>query len=162
MNHIEARRGGYRISTDPNDFDVTAIHAFLKTSYWALGIPREIVEKAIAGSLCFGLFLDAAQVGFCRVVTDGATYAYLMDVYVLEEHRGRGLGVWLLETVMAHPYLQGLRKFTLATRDAHGFYERFGFRIAARPRMLMEIANPDVYTHAQHPQGSSMRQPRRR
>ncbi|HEU4995361.1 MAG TPA: GNAT family N-acetyltransferase [Gemmatimonadaceae bacterium] len=142
---VEHVRGEYRISTDPARVDVAAVHAFLSTSYWAEGIPREVVARAIAGSLPFSLFHGKTQVGFARVVTDRATFAYLADVYVLEAHRGRGLAVWLIETVMAHPDLQGLRRFSLATRDAHGLYARFGFKPVAAPERLMEIARPGVY-----------------
>lgn len=136
---------GYRISTDSEAMDVEAVHAYLARSYWAREIPRDLVAKAIRGSLCFGLFKDGRQVGFARVVTDRATFAYLCDVYVLEDHRGRGLGVWLMEAVLAHPELQGLRRFMLATRDAHGLYERFGFSKMARPEIFMEISRPDLY-----------------
>jgi GNAT superfamily N-acetyltransferase len=119
---------GYEISTDRDRLDVDYIHAFLTTSYWSPGVSREIVERAIAGSMCFGLYApDGAQAGFARVVTDHATFAYLADVFVGEEHRGRGLGVWLVRTVLEHPDLQGLRRWMLATADAHDLYSRFGF-----------------------------------
>lgn len=142
---VEHIRGEYRISTDSARVDVAAVHAFLSTSYWAEGIPREVVARAIAGSIPFSLFHGKAQVGFARVVTDRATFAYLADVYVLDAHRGRGLAVWLIETVMAHPDLQGLRRFSLATRDAHGLYARFGFTPVAAPERLMEISRPGIY-----------------
>lgn len=131
--------------TDPSKLDAAAIHAYLVRSYWSEGIPRAVVEKAIANSLCFGLFQGAEQIGFARVVTDGATYAYLCDVYVLEEFRGKGLGVWLMECVMRHPDLQGLRRFSLATRDAHGLYRKFGFDALQKPQSQMEIVNHDIY-----------------
>ena len=137
---------GYTISTDPARLDVTAIHAYLARSYWSPGIPREVVERAIAGSLCFGIYTEAgAQIGFARVVSDCATYAYLCDVYVLEEHRGKKLGHWLVETILAHPSLQGLRRFALATRDAHGLYEQYGFKVVVEPEKHMEIFHPDIY-----------------
>lgn len=136
----------YRISTDPADFDVTAIHAYLTRSYWSPGIPLETVGRAIAGSLCFGLFHRDEQVGFARVVTDRATFAYLCDVYVLDAHQGRGLGTWLMAQVFAHPDLQGLRRFVLVTRDAHRLYERFGFLGLRRPEGYMEVHRPDVYS----------------
>ena len=117
----------YRITTDLERLDIDAIHAYLSRSFWAEGIPKATVATSIANSLCFGLFDGDTQVGFARVVTDRATYAYLCDVYVLETHRGQGLGKWLIETVMAHPDLQGLRRFQLVTRDAHGLYRRHGF-----------------------------------
>jgi N-acetylglutamate synthase-like GNAT family acetyltransferase len=141
----ELRRGDYTISTEPDRLDVAAIHAYLTRSYWSPGIPRAIVERALAHSLSFGIFHGDAQVGFARVVTDRATFAYLADVYVLEDHRGQGLSKWLLETVLAHPELQGLRRFLLATRDAHGLYARYGFEPLANPTRLMEILAADVY-----------------
>lgn len=143
---IEAQRDGYVISTNKTRLDVSAIHAYLTRSYWSPGIPKAIVEKAIAGSLCFGLFgQQGNQVGFARAITDGATFAYLADVYVLEDHRGKGLGKWIVETILAHPSLQGLRRILLATRDAHGLYARFGFEPLATPESLMSIHRPNVY-----------------
>src|SRR5262249_33896433 len=117
-------------------------------SYWSPGIPVEIVAKALASSLCFGLFYQDKQIGLARVITDSATYAYLCDVYVLEEYRGQGLGKWLMEAVMAHPSLQGLRRFMLITRDAHHLYEPFGFKPIARPEGHMELHRPDIYRGA--------------
>ena len=125
--------------------DLDAIHAYLSRSYWAEGVPREIVERSLLGSLAFGLFHGGRQVGLARVVTDRATFAYLCDVYVLEEHHGRGLGRWLIETVMAHPDLQGLRRFSLVTRDAHALYSAFGFSALASPDGHMEIVRPGLY-----------------
>jgi GNAT superfamily N-acetyltransferase len=139
-------RGQYSITTDPQKLDITAIHAFLSRSFWAEGISTETVAKSIANSLCFGLFDVSEQVGFARVVTDRATYAYLCDVYVLETHRGRGLGKWLIETVMAHPDLQGLRRFQLVTRDAHGLYRPHGFDTPRYPERQMEIFHHGMYT----------------
>lgn len=138
-------KGRYRITTDPGKLDLAAVHAFLSRSFWAEGIPKATVAKAIANSLCFGLFDGDDQVGFARVVTDRATYAYLCDVYVLETHRGQGLGKWLIETVMAHPDLQGLRRFQLVTRDAHGLYSRHGFETPADPERHMEIFRHGMY-----------------
>jgi GNAT superfamily N-acetyltransferase len=136
------RADGYIISTDRQRLDLDVIHAFVTRSYWFEGIRRDVMERAVAGSLPFGLYApDGRQVGFCRVVSDFATFAYLMDVFVLEEHRGRKLGVWLIETVVSHPKLQGLRLFRLATKDAHGLYERFGFRPIAQPERMMEIVD---------------------
>jgi ribosomal protein S18 acetylase RimI-like enzyme len=143
--HREHHRDGFTVSTDPDRLDAGAIHAFLSTSYWAEGIPRELLEKALRSSLCFGLYEGGRQIGLARVITDGATYAYLCDVYVLPETRGRGLGTWLMECVMAHPDLQGLRRFSLVTRDAHELYRRFGFTALARPEGHMEIARPGLY-----------------
>lgn len=138
----------YEITTDPTRLDAGAIHAFLAQSYWSHGIPRAVVERAIAGSLCFGVLADGAQVGFARVVTDRATFAYLADVYVLEAHRGRGLAKRLMEAVLAHPELQGLRRMMLATRDAHSLYAQFGFVPLSAPDRLMEVLRPDVYRSA--------------
>jgi GNAT superfamily N-acetyltransferase len=137
--------GEYSISTDASRFDVDAIHAFLSQTYWSPGVPRSVVETAIANSLCFGLFQGASQVGFARVVTDRATFAYLADVYVLEQHRHQGLAKWLVQTILAHPDLQGLRRFLLATRDAHTLYERFGFRPLSNPTRMMEIVAKAPY-----------------
>ena len=142
---MKAARGDYTLSTSNSDQQAERIHAYLTRSYWANGISLELVKRSIAGSSCFGIFHQGEQVAFARVVTDRATFAYLGDVYVLEEHRGRGLARWLMETVMAHPSLQGLRRFTLATRDAHGLYAKFGFAAPAQPETLMEIAKPGLY-----------------
>lgn len=142
---FEVARGAFVITTDASRFDLDAITAFLARSYWAEAIPREIVARAIAGSLAFGLFDGARQIGFARAVTDRATFAYLADVYVLEEYRGRGLGKWLTETVLSHPELQGLRRWVLVTRDAHRLYAGFGFTPPANPAGYMEIARPGIY-----------------
>lgn len=136
---------GYQISSDSQRLDVAAIHAYLTRSYWSPGIPMATVERAIANSLCFGLFHGPTQIGFARVVTDRATFAYLADVYVLEPHRGKGLSKWLMETVVSHPDMQGLRRFMLGTRDAHGLYRQFGFGELANPARMMEILKSDVY-----------------
>ncbi|MCW0423671.1 MULTISPECIES: GNAT family N-acetyltransferase [Xanthomonas] len=136
-----------RISTDKQELDLPLIHRFLsEQAYWSLGIPLDTVQRAIAGSLCFGGHLDGVgQVAFARVITDGATFAYLADVFVLDAHRGRGYGKQLVTAVMAHPQLQGLRRFMLATSDAHALYAQYGFAAPARPQSLMEIAYPDLY-----------------
>jgi GNAT superfamily N-acetyltransferase len=138
-------RGAYTITTDRGRLELEAIHAFLTKSYWSPGVSIAIVERAIANSLCFGLFHRADQVGFARVVTDKTTFAYLCDVYVLESHRGKGLSKWLLEVIQGHEDLQGLRRFMLATRDAHGLYSQFGFTELAFPSRMMEILNADPY-----------------
>ena len=131
---------GYEISTDPARLDLDVIHGYLREAYWSPGVPRDVVERSIARSLCFGLYApDGAQAGFARVVTDGATFAWIADVFVLEPHRGRGLGVWLMETLLAHPDLQGLRRTVLATNDAHGLYERFGFEPLPTPERWMSL-----------------------
>ncbi len=143
---FEWGRDAYLITTDASRLDISAIHAYLSQSYWATGIPRETVADSLKSSLCFGLYHQSRQVGLARVITDGATFAYLCDVYVLEEHRGQGLAKWLMEVVMSHPALQGLRRFALVTRDGHGLYERFGFQPLKRPEGFMEIHRPDCYT----------------
>jgi GNAT superfamily N-acetyltransferase len=142
---VEERRDNFLISTDPSRLDVRAIHAYLDWSYWAAGIPMDVLERAIRGSLCFGLYDGDRQIGFARTVTDRATFAYLADVYVLESYRGQGLAKWMMRVIMAHPDLQGLRRFALATKDAHGLYAQFGFAPLARPDRHMEIVRPDVY-----------------
>jgi GNAT superfamily N-acetyltransferase len=140
------RRGSYEISTDPARLDLEALHAYLTRSYWSPGIPREVVERAAANSLCFGLYhAEQGQVGYARVVTDRASFAYLCDVYVLEAHRGQGLSKWLMQTLLDHPDLQGLRRFLLATKDAHGLYAQFGFTPLASPERMMQILRPDPY-----------------
>ena len=147
------RPDGYTISNDPARLDLEAIHAFLSNCYWSEGIPRETVARAVAGSLCFGLYAGEGgdQVGFARFVTDRATFAYLCDVYVLEAHRGRGLGAWLVEHALAHPDLLGLRRVVLVTRDAHELYRPLGFRALARPEGYMEIHRADIYRQTAGP-----------
>jgi GNAT superfamily N-acetyltransferase len=136
----------YEISTDPARLDVDAIHAFLTQSYWSPGIPRATVARAISNSLCFGVFWQGQQVGFARVVTDRTTFAYLCDVYVLETHRGHGLAKQLMDRVMKHPDLQGLRRMMLATRDAHGLYAQYGFTALGAPDRIMEVLKADIYS----------------
>lgn len=145
---FERRRGRHVVTTDPARADVDAAHAYLARSYWAEEIPRELLARAMNNSLCFTLLEDERQVGLARVVTDGTTFAYLCDVYVLEEARGRALGKWLIESVMMHPDLQGVRRFVLCTRDAHGLYAQFGFTPPRNPQIYMEIARPDLYKRA--------------
>jgi GNAT superfamily N-acetyltransferase len=142
---MTTQRGEYTITTDPARLDLAAIHAYLSRSYWAEGVPLAVVERAILNSLCFGLLRGDEQVGFARVITDRATFAYLSDVYVLEEHRGKGLSKWLLEVIQGHEDLQGLRRFLLATMDAHGLYAQFGFKPLANPTRMMEVLDLDVY-----------------
>ncbi|HLE30865.1 MAG TPA: GNAT family N-acetyltransferase [Anaerolineales bacterium] len=141
----EYHRDHFTISTDPSRLDVDAIHAFLTRSYWAEGIPRDIVARSLRHALCFGLYDGDKQIGLARVVSDFATYAYLADVYILEAYRGRGLGKWLMACVVGHPDLQGLRRWSLATRDAHGLYRQFGFTGLKIPERHMEILDPEVY-----------------
>jgi GNAT superfamily N-acetyltransferase len=125
--HVRWQRDEFEIDTDPARVDVGVVHGYLERSYWAAGIPRETVERSLLHSLCFGLYVGAEQIGFARVVSDRTTFAWIGDVFVLEEWRGRGLGVWLMQTITAHPELQSLRRWMLATRDAHGLYAKVGF-----------------------------------
>ncbi|KLD77871.1 GNAT family N-acetyltransferase [Xanthomonas hyacinthi] len=136
-----------RISTDKHELDLPLIHRFLsEQAYWCLGIPLDTVRRAIAGALCFGGYAEGAgQVAFARVISDFATFAYLADVFVLDAYRGRGYGKQLVAAVMAHPQLQGLRRFMLATSDAHALYAQYGFAAPTRPQSLMEIAHHDLY-----------------
>jgi GNAT superfamily N-acetyltransferase len=142
---MEWTRDRLTVTTDKARLDRSVIHAFLRTSYWAENVPRSVVDKSIDNSLCFGLLDADRQIGFARVITDCATFAYLADVFVLPEHRGRGLGTWLLECIVSHPELQGLRRRMLGTRDAHGLYEKFGFTPLRRPEIFMEIVDYGVY-----------------
>jgi GNAT superfamily N-acetyltransferase len=142
---VEVTRGEYVVSTDKHRIDVKSVHAFLASTYWSPEIPEPVLRRAIAGSLCFGIYRGPEQVGFARVITDSATYAYLSDVFVLEGHRGRGLATWMMEVIMAHPSLQGLRRFALSTRDAHALYRQFGFETVANPDRQLEILSRDIY-----------------
>jgi GNAT superfamily N-acetyltransferase len=133
-------RDGYVISTDRGRLDRAAVHAFLTEAYWSVGVPREVVDRSIDESLCFGLYApDGSQAGFARAVTDRATYAYLADVFVLAPHRRRGLATWLVKTVLAHPDLRTLRRWVLFTADAHELYRPLGFGPAQTPERYMEL-----------------------
>ena len=136
------------ISTDQARLDIDVIHGFLRTSYWAEGRRRSVVERAIRNSLCFGVYAGGRQVAFARVVSDRAVFAYMMDVFVIPEYRGRGISKALMRAVLGHPDLQNLRIFLLATHDAHGLYEQFGFRALAQPERWMSIHDPDSDTRA--------------
>jgi len=127
------------ISTDPSRLDLDVIHGFLAGSYWAAGIPRELVARAIRHSTCFGAFDGGEQVGFARVISDHATFAYVCDVFVVESHRGRGVGKRLMAAIKSHPDLQDLRRWVLFTRDAHDLYRQYGFTEGSQPERLMEI-----------------------
>ena len=144
MNH-EWKRDKYTISTNRERLDLNVIHGFLTQSYWAAGVPMEIVKRSIENSLPFGLYDNDRQIGFARVITDYATFAYLADVFVLEDARGAGLGKWLVAAIISHPELQGLIRWMLATRDAHGLYRRVGFESLKQPGRWMEKHDPDVY-----------------
>ena len=135
----------YVISDDPCLLDVSVIHAFLANSYWSPGISQLLVERAISNSFCFGVYLHSRQVGFARVITDKATFAWLADVFILEPHRGKGLSKSLVHFIQSHKELQGLRRFMLATKDAHGLYKQFGFNELSAPERMMEIRNQNAY-----------------
>lgn len=138
-------RDTFTVTCDPAKLDHAVIAQFLASSYWAKGIPSATVEKSLQNSLCFAVLDGDRQIGFARVITDRATIAYLADVFILPENRGKGLAKWLMECVLSHPDLQGLRRWMLATLDAHGLYEQFGFAPLKRPERFMERHNPDVY-----------------
>jgi GNAT superfamily N-acetyltransferase len=145
MQEREFRKGVFAVSTDRERIDLDVVHGFLTECYWAKGIPREVVARSIENSLCFGVYEKGKQVGFARVISDYATFAYIGDVFVLESFRGRGLGKWLMECIMRHPRLQGLRRWSLVTSDAHGLYAQFGFGPLKKPQNYMELHRPDVY-----------------
>ncbi|HET6841726.1 MAG TPA: GNAT family N-acetyltransferase [Candidatus Angelobacter sp.] len=137
----------FEISTDPKRIDVAKLHEYLTHSYWARGIPLATVQRSIKNSLCFGIYHQRDQIGFARVITDRATFAYLADVFVLEAWRGQGLAKWLMECIVAHSDLQGLRRWSLVTRDAHELYRRFGFAELKTPEGWMELHDPGVYAN---------------
>jgi GNAT superfamily N-acetyltransferase len=136
--HEEYRRGDFLISTDPARLDIRAVHAFLASTYWAKGVPLEVVARSLQYSLSFGVYHDGQQIGLARVITDRATFGYVADVYILEPYRGRGLAKWLVECVVGHPDLQTVRRLLLATRDAQGLYTPFGFRPLKAPEEHLE------------------------
>jgi GNAT superfamily N-acetyltransferase len=143
---VESRHGEFLISTDRARLDLDVIHGFLTNCYWAKGIPRETVARSIEHALCFGVYDGSgAQVGFARVISDFATIAYIGDVFVLDTHRRHGLGKWLMECITQHPALQGLRRWILTTRDAHGLYSQVGFTPVKFPERYMESHDPQVY-----------------
>jgi GNAT superfamily N-acetyltransferase len=149
MSHQgEARKDEYFISTDSSLLNIDIIHNYLsRESYWAQNIPRQVVEKSISNSLCFGLYHLDKQIGFARLVTDKATFAYLADVFILDEYRKKGLSKWLMETIQAHPDLQGLRRWMLGTKDAHGLYEQFGWTVLDEDtrKRFMQRHNKNIY-----------------
>lgn len=142
---MEWTKDDFIITTDKSLIDVNYVHWFLTSSYWAEGIPIETVQRSIDGSLCFSVVYLNHQIGFARVITDEATFAYLADVFIDQNFRGKGLSKWLMEVIMSYPGLQGLRRFMLATRDAHGLYLQFGFQSLDYVDRWMHIRNPDVY-----------------
>lgn len=139
------KKNGFTITTEKEKLDIDLIHSFLNRTYWAEGISKETIRRSIEGSLCFGVYENNKQVGFARMITDRATFAYLADVFIIEEYRGRGLSKWLMEVIMSHPDLQRLRRMILATKDAHGLYEKFGFTPLINVERWMHILDPDVY-----------------
>jgi GNAT superfamily N-acetyltransferase len=140
-----ATMGEFTINTDKTKMDIPVIHRYITRSYWAEGIPFETVAKAVEGSLCFGVFHGDKQVGIARVITDAATFAYLCDVFIDESYRGRGLAKWLMETILQHESLQGLRRIALTTKDAHGLYSQYGFTPLPIPERWMMIQDADIY-----------------
>jgi len=139
------QRGEYEISTDAARLNLDLIHQYLaEESYWATGRSPDTVARSIRHSLSFGIYRGSDQVGFARIVTDYATFAWVADVFVLPEHRGRGLSKWLMEVIIAHPQLQGFRRWVLSTKDAHGLYEKFGFMKLHRPERWMERPDPNM------------------
>ena len=142
---MDYRKGKYRISAEVSEADLQIIYEFLTNCYWANGIPYSVVEKSVRNSLCFCMHDGEKLVGFARVISDYATFAYLADVFVLESHRGQGLSKWLMECIMNHPELQGLKRWVLATRDAHELYRKYGFTNVKWPERYMEILNLDIY-----------------
>ena len=143
--HVTEQRGEFVLSTDPTLLDLNVIHDFLTNCYWAKGISRETVARSIENSLCFAIYKGKQQVALARVISDFATYAYIGDVFVLEAYRGQGLSKWMMQAIVAHPALQGLRRWTLLTRDAHKLYSPFGFTPLQKPNRYMELHNPSVY-----------------
>ena len=142
---MEWKKEEYVVSDDKAKLQLNAIHEFLTHSYWSKGVSEAIVKKSIENSLTFGLYKGVEQIGFAKMITDKATFAYLADVFVLEKHQGHGLGKWLVECTMSHPDLQGLRRIMLATRDAQKLYEKLGFTPLHAPERFMQVWNPNVY-----------------
>ena len=145
MEVQEYRKARFLISTDRSRLDLDLIHGFLTDCYWAKGIPREIVARSIENSLCFGVYDEGKQIGFARVISDCATYVYIGDVFVLESHRGKGMGKWFMECIMRHPSLQNLRRWSLVTEDAHGLYAQLGFTPLRSPERHMEVLDAHAY-----------------
>jgi GNAT superfamily N-acetyltransferase len=145
---VNWENGEFAINCDPAKLDSALVAEFLASSYWAKGIPVATVVKSLENSLCFALLHGSRQIGFARVITDRATIAYLGDVFVVPDYRGKGLSKWLMECVLSHPDLQGLRRWILATRDAHELYNKFGFTALKRPEVFMELHNHNVYGSA--------------
>ncbi|HEY4799931.1 MAG TPA: GNAT family N-acetyltransferase [Bacteroidia bacterium] len=145
MKTEEHKKGNYSISTDKSKLDISVIHNFLTASYWSEGISVSIVKRAIEHSLCFGVYSDNSQIGFARVISDYTTFAYLADVFIVEQERGKGLSKWLMECILSHTDLQGLRNFSLMTRDAQALYEKFGFKNLDEPKKFMAKKVDGIY-----------------
>ena len=146
MNIITTTKGDFTISTDKSKLDLEVIHDYLANqSYWSKNIPKERIRKSIANALCFGIYYKDKQIGYAKVVSDFSTMAYLGDVFVLEDYRGQGLSKWLMETIMSHPEITGLRRWILLTSDAHELYKKFGWQPIASPEKWMEIHRPDIF-----------------
>jgi len=142
---MEWKRDSFVVTDDPARIDIDVVHGFLRQVYWAKGIPLETVRKSIANSHCFSVFENDAQIGFARVISDKATFAYLCDVFVLAPHRGKGASRFMMDCIVNHPDLANLRRWMLLTDDAHGLYRKFGFQDIADPRRHMEISRPKIY-----------------
>ncbi len=142
---LEEHRGDFMVTTDLSRMDMNVVYGYFSRAYWCEGLPRETLERAMQNSLCFGVLEGEKQVGFARVVSDRTTFAYVCDVFVLESHQGRGLGTWLMQCVVRHPELQGLRRWHLTTRDAHSLYRKVGFTLLSKPERHMEVFTPDIY-----------------
>lgn len=155
---LEELRGEYSISTDKSLLDLGVIHGFLNASYWAAGRSVETIRRSIENSLPFGVYKGTKQVGFARVITDYATFAWIADVFILDEHQGKGLGKWLMEVIIAHPELQGFRRWVLATKDAHELYRKFGFNELRLPERWMERHDPNTQERPDY--WSAAREPR--
>ena len=146
MEIMQWQKEGYTISADKTKINIDLVHNYLSNdSYWAQEIPLAIVKRSIENSLCFGVYYQGRQIGFARIISDFATFAYLGDVFILPEHRGKGLSKWLMQVILDYPQLQGLRRFLLTTKDAHGLYSQFGFILYPQPERLMTRNNPDIY-----------------
>ncbi|WP_181305067.1 GNAT family N-acetyltransferase [Rufibacter sp. XAAS-G3-1] len=141
----QVNKDGYLLSFDKDLLQLEVIHGFLREVYWSRGIPKQVVKKAIEHSLCLGIYAEGKQVAFARLITDYATFAYLCDVFVLEDYRGKGLSKWMLQAFRSHPELQGLRRWMLATEDAHSLYTQFGFEPLPHPERFMQLHTPDIY-----------------
>jgi len=153
---LQWQKDSFTVSTDKSLLQIVRIHHFLSTqSYWCQGIPKNVVEKAVQGSLCFGLYdgdhPEHLQIGYARVITDSATFAWVCDVYIEPSYRGRGLSKWMMECLTSHPDLQSLRKIMLGTKDAHRLYEKFGFKATTTPERWMEIRRDDIYQKMKTP-----------